>query len=93
MKSMGGRLGRREKAKQRNLWDWIGSKIKRHIQLITITVRGFVVLGGGQEITLTSQRYVILDAKRHEAGSVKVKIDLGQRSYQPKTRQPATARF
>ena len=31
---IGGRLGRREKAKQGNLWDWIKSKVKRQILLL-----------------------------------------------------------
>ena len=33
MKSIGDRLGRQEKAKQRNLWDWIKSKMYRLVLL------------------------------------------------------------
>ena len=33
MKSIGDRLGRQKKTKQENLWDWIKSKMNRHILL------------------------------------------------------------
>ena len=34
MKSFGDRSGRREKANWVNLWDWIKSKMNRHILLL-----------------------------------------------------------
>ena len=34
MKSIGGRLRGREKAKRRKVWDWIRSKTERHILLL-----------------------------------------------------------
>lgn len=34
MKSTGGRLGRQEKAKKRNRWDWMKSKMERDILLL-----------------------------------------------------------
>ena len=39
MKSISERLGRSEKAKLRNLWDWIGSKTNRHILLLHLWVQ------------------------------------------------------
>lgn len=37
--------------------------------------------GPGKEITMSFQRYVTLNAKRHQTGSLKVMIDICQESY------------
>lgn len=44
-------------------------------------------------ITLTFHRSVMLDTKRQQTGSLKVKINLCQRSHRPRTRLPAITRF
>lgn len=52
--------------------------------MITMTMRGFlvsdlVVVPKGfeeREVTLTFQRYVIIDAKRQKTGSIEVSMDL-----------------
>ena len=50
---------------------------------------GYAMRGLEKEITLTFQRYVILDAKRQQTGSLKVKIDLCQENH----KLSAMARF
>ena len=47
MKSTGGRLGRQEKAKRGNLWDWIESKTDR--------LKPLTLVGKGQ-LTFTAHR-------------------------------------
>ena len=63
--------------------------------MVTTTVRGFVVSALAwflREVTLTSQRYVIGDAKQ-TTGSAKVKTDFVQKGLQPRTRPPARPAF
>ena len=62
------------------------------MNLVTIITRGFVVslwcrclcFEGLDKGNLTFQRYVIIDAKRQQTGSIKVKTDFHEGTFKPR---------
>ena len=53
--------------------------------VISCSGAGSCALKGLEKLTLKFQRYVVLDAKRQQTGSLQVKTDLCQGSYRPRT--------